>query len=240
MNKSILEKFIDKYNLGGTIEAVTLEASDDGSLSTKFISDDKSLIGFIKGNEIGIEEGVYPIYDTAKLRSLLAVLEEDIRVKVNKNGNKIFSLLFGDGKTKVTFILADPAVVPKAPAMKKSVSYDLTISLDAKFISTFVRAKNALSEVNTFAIVTTKDNVEIVLGHSSNNINKVTFAVEADQKKIIEPIRFSAKDMRDILVANKEATAGKMEISESGLAHISFTVEDFEVDYYLVQSQQGD
>ena len=42
MNKSNLIKFIELYNLGGTVERVKLE-SDGKNISTKIISEDKKL-----------------------------------------------------------------------------------------------------------------------------------------------------------------------------------------------------
>ena len=44
MNKIVLDTFIQKYNLGGNVNSVKWESSGD-TLSTRFISPDKSLLG---------------------------------------------------------------------------------------------------------------------------------------------------------------------------------------------------
>ena len=48
MQKSKLDKFISKYNLGGNVNSVKWKSSGD-SLSTSFVTPDKSLLGIIIG-----------------------------------------------------------------------------------------------------------------------------------------------------------------------------------------------
>ena len=47
MNKITLDTFIQKYNLGGAVNSVKW-ISDGATLSTKFISGDKSLLGHVE------------------------------------------------------------------------------------------------------------------------------------------------------------------------------------------------
>ena len=44
MEKAKLNGFINRYNLGGEVESVMLNSTDD-SVSVKMISDDKTLLG---------------------------------------------------------------------------------------------------------------------------------------------------------------------------------------------------
>ena len=44
MNKHSLNRFIDKYHLGGNISSVVINSKGD-SLSTRFITGDKNLLG---------------------------------------------------------------------------------------------------------------------------------------------------------------------------------------------------
>ena len=46
MNKTRITRFIQKYNLAGLVESVTWKAGDD-KLVTRFISDDKTVLGEI-------------------------------------------------------------------------------------------------------------------------------------------------------------------------------------------------
>jgi len=43
--------------------------------------------------------------------------------------------------------------------------------------------------------------------------------------------------LKEILVANKEATNATLKISSQGLAHISFSIDNYEANYYLVEIQ---
>ena len=47
MQKSKLDKFIQKYNLGGNVNSVKWKSSGD-SISTSFVTPDKSLLGSVK------------------------------------------------------------------------------------------------------------------------------------------------------------------------------------------------
>ena len=47
MQKSKLDKFIQKYNLGGNVNSVKWKSSGD-TLTTTFVTPDKSLLGSVK------------------------------------------------------------------------------------------------------------------------------------------------------------------------------------------------
>jgi len=117
--------------------------------------------------------------------------------------------------------------------------FDVEVSLDDKFLNTFVKGKNALPDVETFTVLTEKGETQIILGYSSKaNTNRVTFKVElAKGDGLDRPINFSARYMKEILIANKEARGGVLKVSSKGLAYATFDLDGFEVDYYLVEIQ---
>ena len=53
-------------------------------------------------------------------------------------------------------------------------------------------------------------------------------------------ISFSAKYLREILVANKDAGTGNLEISSKGISRIVFSVDGITSTYYLVQIDTKD
>lgn len=238
MQKSVMERFIAKYNLAGAAEAV-LWSTEDKQLSTKFISEDKNVLGLVSTTEATFSpEGEYGIFDTAQLRSLLGVLDDDIQVKVNSYGEKMVSLGLRDSQTKVTFMLSEPTVIPDVPNLKSLPDFDLTVKLDDKFINTFVRGKNALPEIETFTALEEDGEHRVVLGYSPTlNSTRVTLNVETTKNsgELSRAISFSARYLKDILLANKEAKGGLMRVSEKGIAHVTFEVDGFSVDYYLVE-----
>ena len=91
MQKSKLDKFIQKYNLGGNVNKVKWK-SDGNSLSTDFVTDDRSLMGSVKLDESAIESAELGIYTTDQLQRLLAVLDEDTDVSLTKFDEKVVSL----------------------------------------------------------------------------------------------------------------------------------------------------
>ena len=237
MKKNTLDRFISKYNLSGAADAVTWKADKTG-VSTRFISDDKHVIGDVKATSLTFDDGSYSIYDTTALRGLLSVLDEEIEVTPNKTGAQVTSLTIKDDSTKVAFVLSDAQNIPKVPEIKSLPKFENIIVLDAKFIERFVKAKGALADVETFTVISDGKKVDVVIGYDNNNTNRVTIAATAEQAAKIDPIDFHARYFKDVLVANKEAKSGKLEVSSEGLARITFTVDEFEVTYYLPQIQR--
>ena len=129
------------------------------------------------------------------------------------------------------------SVIPNVPELKSLPPFDIEIDLDGKFIDKFIKAKNALSDVDTFTVLTEKGNLNIVMGYSNVNSNRITFKAVENYASDVKAISFSAKYLKEILTANKEATSAKLLVSSKGLAHISFIIDDFVCKYYLVEVQ---
>lgn len=238
MEKSKFERFISKYNLGGSCESVTFK-SDGKTLSVRSISDDKNVLGEVECTNIMFPDGEFGVYDTTKLRALLGVLQENIVVTAISAKDKVTGLNITDGETKATFVLADTSVIPTVPELKKLPPMDFTITLDEKFVTTFIKAKGALSEVETFTVMSegTSNIANVIIGHSNLNTNRIAINATTDKNVELSPINFSAKYFREILVANKEAKNGKLEVSSKGLAKASFDIDDISTVYYLVQEK---
>lgn len=238
MEKSKFEKFISKYNLGGSCESVTFK-SDGKTLSVRSISDDKNVLGEVEFHGAQFPSGEFGVYETKKLRSILNVLEENLVITAINTKDKVTGLNLTDGETKATFVLADTSVIPAVPELKKLPPMDFTITLDDKFVNTFIRAKGALNEVETFTVMSdgSSNTANVVIGHSTLNTNRISINATTDKTVELLPINFSAKYFREVLVANKDAKNGKLEVSSKGLARASFEVDDISTVYYLVQEK---
>ena len=236
MEKQQLNRFVSKYNLAGLVESVKWE-SKDGSLSTNFISDDKSVLGTVIMKDFEGDNAEFGVYDTTKLSKMLSVLGNDVDFSISDIDGKPISLKFKDKSTSVNYMLADLSVIPNVPDLKQLPDFNSEIKLDSNFISTFIRAKGALQDENNFTF-TCKDNKgSIVLGYSNINTNRINIDVDCTCDGDIKPISFSATYLKEILVANKEATDATLNISSQGLAHISFSIDNYESNYYLVEIQ---
>jgi hypothetical protein len=102
-------------------------------------------------------------------------------------------------------------------------------------IDKFIKAKGALSDIDTFTIFTEGGDLKMAIGYSSISTNRVTFTCQKGFDGDIKPISFSAKYLKEILTANKEATSAKLSVSTDGLSHVGFQIDDFVCKYYLVE-----
>ncbi len=240
MNKTQLTNFINKYSLGGEIKS-TKWTSNGNSLSTRFISGDKSVVGNVVLSKFShLDPCELGVYNTAQLSSLLSVLGDDVEVNLSNSGDKFISMEFVDSKrkTKSKYMLSDLSVIPTPPELKNLPSeFELGIKVDPYFISTFISGKGALAEAETFTILTENGNTSIVIGYASIASNRVTIPVETTQYKEIEPISFNANMFASILQSNKDCESATLEVSSAGLSRIKFSIDNYDSEYFLVSTQ---
>lgn len=236
MHKSLLTGFISRYTIN-KIDSVAWEVSSK-KLKTRFISDDKSMIGDVtlldfKSDDMdGAKLG---IFKTAQLSKLFGVLEDDINLSLNKIGDKLVSIKLNDHKTKINYALSDLAIIPHVPAMKYVPgTFEVVLKIDSDLSDTFLKAKSALPEVVTFCVETDSSNfAKIVLGQTDVNTNTVTLNVETSKCEKMDKMHFNAEIFADILSANKDCPT-ELEISSEGIARIKFETKEYISLYYLV------
>jgi len=234
MNKNNLLKFIQKYSLGGLIESVAWNA-DGTKLSVRFISDDKTLLGEVEYNAYTSTPMSVGIYTTSLLKNMIGVLDSDLTLKVDKAGEKSVSLKLVSDETETSYQLADLGVIPPVPDLKQLPDFNVNIDMTSNMIDKFIKAKGALSDVDTFTIFTEGGDLKMAIGYSSISTNRVTFTAQKDYAETVKPISFSAKYLKEILTANKEATSAKLKVSTDGLSNVEFQIDDFVCKYYLVE-----
>ena len=239
MQKSKLDRFIQKYNLGGNVNSVKWK-SNGSALSTSFVTPDKSLLGNVKVDKFPFDDAELGIYQTDQLKSLINVLGDDVSSDLLKFGDKAVSLKVKNGPVSVDYVLSDLSVISDPPQMKRLPEFGTKIKLDSNFISTFVKGKSALSDIDTFSIVKSGDGCEVVIGYSSTNTNRVNIPVDCSSCDIDKPITFNANLFKEVLVSNRECTSAVLEVSTEGLAKVDFKVDDFDSTYYIVAMQDMD
>ena len=236
MDKNRLSRFISKYNLAGLVESVQWN-SENKTLSTRFISDDKTVLGLVTLNEFEFEDSSIGVYNTNTLKSLLNVLGNDVNLTLKKVEEKPISLSLTSDSISVQYQLADLAVIPNVPELKQLPEFNITIDMDSNFIEKFIKAKSALSDIDNFTVLTEKGKLKIVIGYSNINTNRVELVVNDNYDGEVKPISFSAKYFKEILSANKEANKATLAVSKDGLSHVEFAVDGFTSSYYLVEVQ---
>ena len=239
MEKSRLSNFISKYHLNGLIQSVAWNAN--GSLSTRFISDDKSVVGEVKMNTFSGQASNFGVYNTDLLVKLLSVLGTDVNFNVNSAQEKAFALTIDDNSTTVNYMLADMAVIPPTPELKQLPPFQMSIKITKEFIDKFIKAKSALPEIEHFTVMKNQKlgKYQIVIGYSNTNSNRISLDIECDVQEDIDPISFSAKYFREILAANKDLNGGTMHVSSEGLAKVDFEIDGFETRYLLVKLENN-
>ena len=239
MNKYVLTRFISKYNLNGNVSSVVINSKND-TLSTRFITGDKSLLGELKLDNWTFEDANLGVYDTEQLSKLLDVLSDDIEIKLKSFDTKAVALEVSDDYAKVNYMLSDLSVINQPPELKQLPEFQVKIKVDTKFITKFIAGKGALPDTDTFTVVTDNDTVKVVIGYSAINTNRVTLPVETETFEDINRVSFNANLFKEVLSANKECESALLEVSEQGLSRISFNIDDYSVVYYLVAVQDID
>ena len=251
MNKTKLDRFILKYNLNGNVTAVNWFIKEN-KLRAPFVTSDRSVSGNVSVDNFNFEPAVLSVYSTKQLQRMLTVLGDNIDLSLLKVGKKAISLKISDSIVSVNFTLAESVVIPKLPDFHYDPNHttellsqpDAVIDVDAKFIDTFIRGKNALPDAATFTVLDNRkdDNLNIVIGHSSTiNTNAITIPVKIKDKLFPDSLSFNAEIFKEILLANKECTSASLKISnvKGGFAYIEFKVDDYFSEYYLSAMQSN-
>jgi hypothetical protein len=225
--------------LGGNVNSVKWKSNGD-TLSTSFVTPDKSLLGNVKVDKFPFEDAELGVYQTDQLKSLIGVLGDDVTLDVARAGDKAYSLKVKNGPVSVDYVLSDLSVIADPPALKRLPEFGTQIKLDNNFINTFIKGKGALSDVDTFTIIKNDNGCDVVIGYSSTNTNRVNIPVETTSSNLTEPVTFNANLFKEVLVANRECTSAVLEVSNEGLAKVNFKVDDYDSTYFIVAMQDVD
>ena len=236
MNKIVLDTFIQKYNLGGNVNSVKWE-SDGSTLSTRFISPDKSLLGQLTLTKQTLPEFEVGVYDTPLLSKMLGTLADKVDFTLTEVDNTPVAFHLTDSVISADYVLAATGVIPDVPELKNEPEYKTLVNIDSQFINSFIRGKGALADVETFAITPVDGGLEFTIGYSDINSNRISIKVQSGTVSITDSVVFNANLFKEVLNANKECSKATLQISDKGLAHIEFNVDDFNVKYWLVSQQ---
>ena len=236
MNKITLDTFIQKYNLGGNVNSVKWN-SDGSTLSTRFISPDKSLLGDLTLAKQTLPEFEVGVYDTPLLSKMLGTLADTVDFTLTKVDNSPVAFHFTDSIMSVDYVLAAIGVIPDVPELKNVPEFNTLVNIDNQFINSFIRGKSALVDVEHFAVNPIDGGLEFVIGYSDINSNRISIKTQSGAVAMTESIVFNANLFKEVLSANKECSKATLQISNRGLAHIEFNVDDFNAKYWLVSRQ---
>jgi hypothetical protein len=243
MEKSRLLNFINKYHLAGNVEKTVLQVKDD-KIYTEFVTEDKKVIGYATLNNIKDVDAVgtsLPIYETSRLVKVLNTLGDDVKLSLNKVGEKPVSINVSDetGKSKTKFPLSDIDVMPKVPLLKGEPEYVTVIKLTPEFNDKYIRTKSVFG--NDTLIVnfkTTDETATMSLGNKEVNDLYTEMEVETESLSGGIDVDFNANLLKEILLTNKNVDA-KFYVSKEGLGKIEYIDEDTTVKYFLLKIKRS-
>jgi hypothetical protein len=236
MNKITLDTFIQKYNLGGNVNSVKWD-SDGSTLSTRFISPDKSLLGELTLSKQSLPIFEVGVYDTPLLSRMLGTLADNVDFTLIQVDNTPVAFHFTDTIISVDYVLAAIGVIPDVPELKNVPEFNTLVNIDSQFINSFIRGKSALADIETFVIKPIDGGLEFIIGYTDINSNRISIKTQSGAVALTESIVFNANLFKEVLNANKECSQATLQISDKGLAYIEFNVDDFNVKYWLVSQQ---
>ena len=238
MKKSDLINYIQKYYLGGFVNAVQVISSKEGLLC-KFITPTKDLVGIINKKESFLPHGHLYIYNTSQLLKLISILGEDITV--NYEGGKVpTKKLISDSVYDITYPLSDPILInSKIPDIKEG-SFDFSIPLNTENKNKILKVKNSIDTENIW-IGPYKDisdyKIQFTFGDNAEHNNKISFYVPPkDQIQSFQEysLPFSLEYLKEILSSNKDID-GELFLNQKGLMKIVFETSDISIVYYLIR-----
>ena len=239
MKKLYFEDVIEKYYLGGLVERVKIQITDK-TLTTKFISTQKNLVGVLEAPNVELDDCEFGIYDTSQLLKLIGITDSFLVLGIEKQGKIANKLTLADNQYNLEYALADTMLTPAVPSIDEP-TYNMVANVDAEFISRFLKAKKAL-DTDVFIVeqilADTEDKpaIKFTLGGSDKYTNKINFTLQTTlTHKPGITIKFPINEFSEILAANKEPETGVLSVSEDGLLKIEFTSkEEVKTTYLLV------
>jgi hypothetical protein len=238
MKKPYLQDVIEKYYLGGLVERVKIQITDK-TLTTKFISAQKNLVGVLEAPGITLPDCEFGVYDTSQLLKLISITDHFLTLDVEVNKGIANKLLIADNEYNLEYALADTMLTPSVPSIDEP-TYQMVADVNEEFIAKFLKAKKALG-TDVFIVEQGIDHEEkqamkFTLGGVDKHTNKVNFTLPTTLSSVPGvQLKFPIEEFGEILAANKEIATGTLSVSEDGLLKIEFTnEEEVKVTYLLV------
>lgn len=240
MEKSNIQAVIDKYHLGGLVESVTWNSSENDGLTVNFVTSTKDCAGIISTTQdLGLGDNNISIYSTSQLNKLLTIMDGFMTIDVIKGTQNIpYQLNIKNKSFDLNFHLSSEDLIPPVPQISEPEEYEVEFDLDEDFIKDFTRAHTSLDKPNRLdlecVIIDNEKYIQFIIGEAATYANKIKLRTTAQYTLGIDKLPFSANIFREILLANKLAK-GKIYINEGGLIKAIFTENNIISTYFIVR-----
>jgi len=247
IDKLDLVSIISKYHLGGLIEPIRWDINDK-TLSIKFNTPAKDLVGSIEYKDFPLEDSTIAFSKTSYLVKLIAITNGYLNLDYFKQHKLITKLIIADNQYTLDYSLADLNHIPKAGDLAGEFEYPIVANIDNESILAIVKAKQALVDADTIVI---KDNLnddgetrlELCFGGNIQHQNKVSFYLpDVDTQGITDFNEYYDSNMlKEIMYCNKDMTSGKMSLciqEEAEHVKLEFENDKLKSTYYLVSKEK--
>lgn len=240
MDKLQLQSVIQKYHVNGLVEQV-LWSITDKQMDVDFMTGDRNVIGHLTQKNMDLPDSEIAIYSTSQLLKLLGIMDRTVMLDLEKINNVYTKLNIQDKDYNLHFTLANPMVIEDVGKVNEPQEYDVVASIDSEQMTSFTKARNALSKDMTSVKVSTTEDfsgtqlLQFEMGNMSNYSNKITFTLPATVNQEVEAV-YNSDVIRDILMVNKEMDEGFISIKKEGLMKIAFSSEDTEITYFTLKN----
>lgn len=210
-------------------------------LNIKFQAQSSDLIGNITVSEFPLDNSELPVYDTKKLLNLINIFSEDINldVELHQKSNLPSKIRISDDAFECTYTLSDSLLLPKIGNVNEP-HWDVELNLSSEDVSNMIKAKNALSDIDTMVVEASSDFsnnkfCDFIFGEDSDYNNKIKYTVKASMGDMIIRIPFNSEYFKLILVANKDSSNASIFINGNGLMKMEFRTETITSTYFIIR-----
>tara|TARA_Y100000361_G_C11159298_1_gene346120 strand:- start:397 stop:1128 length:732 start_codon:yes stop_codon:yes gene_type:complete len=241
VNKNTLQSVISKYNLGGLIDKVKWRVKDN---TLTIYSNADGLACKVQLKDFQLEDGELGIFDTDKLKKLIAITNGELILSLEKQGAILTKLNIADENFDLTYGLSDIFLFrPDKWYEHPEEGYAMEIDLQNTDIDHLIKAKNALGDVQTMQISSQQDLdgndvCEFKFGDNNNFSNKIIFNTPVTLHHKVESVIYNSDIFKRVLNANSDMMSCKMSLSKVGWSHFSFENEELTSEYFVRQEEE--
>lgn len=250
--KDIILNFIEKYSLGGVLESVKWEVdAENNTLKVAASTNDRNAdVEVVLKNNLNLPTLEVGIRETSLLKKMIGVLENNVSVTPSFRGDKVLKLTLNDGNTVISYAATDLTAVKAYIPINIQCQMILSIPLTKAFIEKFNKAKCALSSEEIFKIVRNGENLNISLGYSDRNTNRINLSVTSvigiENFPENLPISFNADYLKQIISNNTYDNDDNVPMlnvycdEDKYVVQIMFEDEQFNCKYVLYQRRDDE
>lgn len=247
MKKEVLETFIRRYTLGGEINKVKWKyTAADKTLHTRAAADNRSFVADVVMSDFtdfGPADLVVCIGDTDKIKGMMSPFGEDLNLAINQQGDRILGFTVSDADCESYCTAADPTSIdPVAKNLQDVPEYHAVVSLTEEFLEKFLKARNALKDVDSVSVGMNKKGLfEVVIGYTTANSNRIRITPPTDptKNKLDTALSFPVKNIAEVFRANSDIPNGTLSINNAGIARLYFKNDKYTCTYFQFANKKA-